>query len=64
MTETQIDILEIKEMLKSMQKDIQTMMNAIEHDEKYRPIEEYCDNLYDIHYAPSTQACNIDEKDL
>lgn len=41
MTETQNDILEIKEMLKSMQKNIQTMMNAIEHDEKYRPIEEY-----------------------
>lgn len=59
MTETQNDILEIKEMLKSMQKDIQTMMNAIEHDEKYKPIEEH---LYDVHYAPSTQACNIDER--
>ena len=58
MTDTQLDIIEIKQTLKNMQTDIDELARLIAEQE-YNCKARY-DRISCMNLVPSTQACNVE----
>ena len=58
MTDTQLDIIEIKQTLKNMQTDIDELARLIAEQE-YNCKARY-DRINCMNLVPSTQACNVE----
>lgn len=59
MTNTQADIMRIKQTLKKMQNDVDVLTLLIEqHEQNRRAHEERMQNISHMNLVPSTQACS------